>query len=125
MKIALKITGVERLASKLNSMPDNIRTEIDKELTNIGVDIVRGAVGRCPVRTGALRRSIRMSKEKSLSVTVSAGGAGTGVTYSIYVEKGTKNMRAQPYMYPALLEVKGNIPSRIKDAMLRARDRSG
>ena len=65
-------------------------------------DLNRRAQVKVPVDTGFLKRSIRLSIE---------GGGLTGkvtahADYAGYVEKGTRFMRAQPYMEPALNEVK-------------------
>lgn len=55
----------------------------------------------CPVDTGNLRRSINTSMP-----TVTPSGAstsvGTNVYYAPFVEFGTRNMQAQPFMGPAL-----------------------
>ena len=56
-----------------------------------------------PVDTGTLRRSIGLSIEDS---GLTAKSEAT-VHYAGYVELGTRFMAAQPYMKPALNQVKG------------------
>lgn len=94
-------------------MPNNIRytshrrevnnamnEAIERALEAIGLYVEGEAKLRCPVDTGNLRNSydhkVNMSNK---SVTI-----GTNVSYSIFVEKGTRNQRAQPHLTPAAEE---------------------
>ena len=56
------------------------------------------AKGRVPVDTGALRDSIEMS------YGLNEGEVSTRLYYAPYVEYGTANMSAQPFLQPALDE---------------------
>jgi HK97 gp10 family phage protein len=58
--------------------------------------IAADAAQRAPVRTGALRDSIRVEGAGSSSTVVA------GVPYAVYVEYGTSRMGAQPFFWPAL-----------------------
>ena len=64
------------------------------------------ACDRAPVRTGRLRRSI-----VALPLRRPDGRARSGVwaraPYALWVEIGTRRMRAQPYLRPALDAVRG------------------
>lgn len=51
---------------------------------------------KVPVDTGALRASILSEMTGDTS-----GQVATGIEYSVYVEYGTVNMAARPYMTPA------------------------
>jgi HK97 gp10 family phage protein len=75
-----------------------IKTAGEKALNKIGAYVEGQAKLRTPVDTGHLRRSI-FFKTESDKVTI-----GTNVEYAIYVEKGTKNMQAHPYLTPAVEE---------------------
>jgi HK97 gp10 family phage protein len=55
-----------------------------------------------PVRTGALRASIRAERTPGGYAVRAGGGA---VDYAAYVEFGTRRMAAQPYLRPALESV--------------------
>jgi HK97 gp10 family phage protein len=85
--------------------------------------IVRGqAVALSPVDSGRLRESlvIRM-KNRDVGNPIQAeddiptppdkneANVGTNVNYAEYVEFGTKNQRAQPYMRPAFDLAKGRV----------------
>ena len=54
----------------------------------------------CPVDTGNLRGSITWEIRKRGNQLV--GVVGTNVPYAIYVEKGTRYMRPQPFLVDAL-----------------------
>lgn len=53
----------------------------------------------CPVDTGRLRNSITHQMQGNTAVII-----GTNVEYAPYVELGTRRMKAQPYIKPAVEE---------------------
>ena len=62
------------------------------------------AVRLCPVRTGALARTVEgEADDASLAMRLSAGDGQ--VDYAKYVELGTRRMAAQPYLRPAIQEI--------------------
>lgn len=84
---------------------------VGRELFKRAFRVESAAKGRCPVDTGRLRSSIRIQTGESdafvISVIVAATtGArvtiGSDVEYSGFVEQGTRFMRAQPFLSPAL-----------------------
>lgn len=82
-----------------------------------------------PVDTGSLRDSIRVERggegQGWRQVRVRAGGyiinpkTGNLVNYSNFVEFGTKNMLAQPFMEPAWEEVKPTIEAMLKNNVVQ------
>lgn len=71
-----------------------------KVLIRVGHRVTNKAKRLCPVDTGNLRSSINnelRSENGHLVVRV-----GTNVAYAPYVEFGTRRMRAQPFLRPAL-----------------------
>lgn len=68
---------------------------ISRALEAIGLTAEAYAKLKCPVDTGRLRNSITHTvKDDTVYI-------GTNVEYAVYVEMGTKNTRAQPYLRPA------------------------
>lgn len=59
-------------------------------------EVLKVALQRVPVRTGRLKRSIRRWRVGTV------WHVGTDVEYAPYVEFGTRRMRAQPFLGPAL-----------------------
>lgn len=65
-------------------------------------DVEGGAKDRAPVKTGFLKNSIATEFENGgLQATI-----GPAAEYGIYVELGTKRMRARPYLKPAFERVR-------------------
>ncbi len=83
----------------------------DKLIREVGLKAFQGMERACllvendakrfsPVDTGRLRASLTHEIERSKNEVV--GRVGTDVEYAVYVEYGTSNMSAQPYLRPAL-----------------------
>ena len=72
--------------------------QIQKALKTIGLKAEGYAKKNCPVDTGRLRNSITHQNDKD-TVYI-----GTNVEYAVYVEMGTRNMKAQPYLGKAIVE---------------------
>lgn len=73
-----------------------LNDRIDAGMEIIGSAAAQHAVDLTPVRTGNLRRSIENKPVGNHSQEI-----GTDVEYAVYVELGTRKMRAQPYLRPA------------------------
>lgn len=91
MRISVTIQS-NRLGALAAAMPGKARALVARTV----LDVEGGAKQNAPVDTGALRNSIqgRMTGDAS-------GEVGVGVEYGVYVEYGTVNMAAQPFMRPA------------------------
>jgi HK97 gp10 family phage protein len=74
--------------------------DVAKDLTKRAIRVDRAAKNGCPVDTGRLRSSITWEVARDGQGLVAL--IGTNVDYAIYVELGTRYMRAQPYLRPAL-----------------------
>ena len=105
----LDVREVEELAEDLATAAGIIGPVATAVQHKYAGKIVREAVRRAPFRTGALKRSIRISDrgEAGLAglrgVTIEADTTEeTGRSYAGYVEFGTSRMVAQPFMRPAL-----------------------
>jgi HK97 gp10 family phage protein len=75
-----------------------------KYLKRQGLRVQRLAKRNCPVDTGRLRSSITEALGSDSQGLVER--IGTDVEYALHVEFGTKRMRAQPFLRPALDAVK-------------------
>lgn len=74
---------------------DGIRQAKARALEKIGLTAEGYAKRLCPVDTGRLRNSITHDTDDE------AAYIGTNVEYAVYVEMGTVNTPAQPYLKPA------------------------
>lgn len=78
-----------------------LAVEAGKAVWEASLFIEERAKEVCPVDTGNLRRSIATTMPSVVGDRVS-GSVGTNVSYAPFVEFGTRNMRAQPFLGPAL-----------------------
>lgn len=79
--------------------------ELDRDIDNfvraVGDDMRSYARRVVPVDTGRLQRSIVNKKVKVNEYLI-----GSPVDYALYVEEGTRNQSAQPYLKPAAAQLK-------------------
>ena len=101
----LRTEGLDKLRRELEPRAQQI---IDK----VAFDIEAGAKDRAPVRTGFLKNSIatEIGKLKNL--------VKVGAEYGIYVEMGTRRMRARPFLLPGLEQVKPHFLAACKQLFL-------
>lgn len=97
MTIVVHISALDRFLRP----PGGTVSPLGARLFGTGVNIQTRAKRQVPVDTGRLRSSIQTSapfrRGTRLVVTV-----GSNVKYAGYVERGTRFMRARPYLRPAL-----------------------
>ena len=98
--IELSITvDDKRVKRLLKKMTPAVQKAIEKFLIKGGIIVKTQAKANAPVGiTGALKGSITSRVDKMKQEVV----VGPNVDYDIYQEFGTKFMKAQPYMGPAL-----------------------
>jgi HK97 gp10 family phage protein len=88
---------------------DELGSQIEPKMRNLGNAIGARAQRLVPKRTFALHDSIRSETSRAgatVTTTVSAGGGD--VDYALFVERGTSRMGAQPYLRPAFLQSKAS-----------------
>lgn len=130
---------------KYNHLPaiaDALGPALDKALRQIAQEIEDSAKRRAPVRTGALRDSIRVGASNMDGNRVAMHGnrvamdgnrvaamhgvtVTAGVPYALFVELGTSRMRPRPYLRPAVEEVRPRVEAivsaAVRDAIRHAR----
>lgn len=117
--------SVSRLRRKLRRMPDDIVDEVRKAVTD-GAEILRfEMLNRVPVDTGILAETIeiKLGRDK-LSATVGPGARTKKARLrgfrALFIEFGTQNMSARPFIFPALESRKNEIRTHIDRAVDRA-----
>lgn len=73
-------------------------SQINTALNKVGMMMERNAKMVCPTDTGRLKNSITHTNDKNTAYV------GTNVEYAPYVEMGTVNTDAQPYLKPAIAD---------------------
>ena len=116
--ITVKITGQEKLISDIRKASADVQDDARKVL-NEQAEIIRDdAKSRAPVDSGTLQKSIKASKtRKSLNASVSAGGGDA--YYAPFVEFGTKNADACPFLYPAARAHEEETGKKLVEAMTK------
>lgn len=108
--VTIDTSGINRI---LRNLPGNR----DKVVRRVALEVEARAKQKAPVDTGALRASIYTRTGNELSPgtqelpTPENGVAhvGPSVEYGLYQELGTSEMAAQPYLGPAVAEVRANL----------------
>jgi len=111
------VNGLKEEMARLMEAPLKLREKTFKALEERAEAIRADAASRAPVRTGALRRSVKkMVSEKTLTAKIfcdypDTGGrnkrktrkqtAGSRRYYAFAVEFGTKKAPAKPFLFPA------------------------
>jgi HK97 gp10 family phage protein len=86
---------------KLDGIAAGLEKNKDKALKTLAAEVKKEAKARAPVKSGALRDSIHYKKIESGLYSVQ-----DEVEYGQFVELGTHKMAAQPFMAPAVEQVR-------------------
>lgn len=81
-----------RIPQIMAAMP----VQVDAIVGKVAADVMADSQQRAPIDTGNLRGSHYFRKVGQAFYQVGASAA-----YTLYVEMGTRNMRAQPFLIPA------------------------
>ena len=108
------MAGLTSFVSHKEARQKELIEKLLKGMTKAVFIVERQAKQNCPVDTGILKSSITNKVEQ-------AGGditgiVGTNIKYASFVEHGTANMSAQPFLFPALESSKSAIAEALKDA---------
>ena len=111
MNVSMKVIGMANVLKNISSWQNNkVNDSVKNALNKTRFKIETTAKQLCPVDTGRLRASIYSKMTGDLSAIV-----GDKVQYGIYLEKGTRNQRPQPFLMPAVQAHKGEFASSLKE----------
>jgi HK97 gp10 family phage protein len=116
MEIEVKVEGFEELTERLETINDELKSELNEAIEEVSESIRDDAKQAAPVDTGTLMRSIKSVLE-SMGTYIAKGIVGTNVEYAPYQEFGTQKMQAQPYLRPALDRNRSYIIQRLEEAV--------
>lgn len=109
--MSIKITGTDVLSEALKHAQRMV--DVKACVSKHGADLNKVMVEKAPVKTGFLRRSIKLSKgDDGMSVTVEPTAE-----YAPYLEYGTRFMKEHPFVKPALEKVKPKFIRDVKKIM--------
>lgn len=123
MQIKVDIKGMGELVGKLNKLNQMMSVRVEEQVNETGKAIRKSAKARVPVDSGDLKKTISMKRSKDkLSATI---GPQKGEWWKgIFIEFGTVDQAAQPYMSPAWEENKNGYMDGMKKAINKAVDES-
>lgn len=104
--------GTVSLYARLQALPSACQKAAEKAAEAAAEAVLDQAKRRVPVRTGFLRSSLGVHKKKKRHLV------RTSCSYALYVEKGTRYMKARPYLTPAVQ--KAQYPARVSQAIKEA-----
>jgi HK97 gp10 family phage protein len=101
-----------KLESKLSAIADAADGAVSEALFRTAADIVGIAKQLAPIDTGALKQSIGAIPQSSTSVVI-----GSDKEYAPYVEYGTADSPAQPFLTPAFVQSVPTFKVRLAEAV--------
>ena len=119
IEIKIDVTGAEEFKAAMNSFDSGMQRQVHERLANWAADVKASAAQRVPVKTGNLRSSIY----SKISEWVAEVGAEA--SYAVFVELGTRYMRARPFLYPAVQEELPRLEAIICEAIETAKREAG
>lgn len=97
MSITYRLKGLDKFIRKVEQKPKAVRIAVNQELQRSSLRVEKQAKVLAPVDTGWLRSQIYAEEQRMLHHSVTSPAL-----YSVYLELGTRKMKAQPFMDPAL-----------------------
>jgi HK97 gp10 family phage protein len=119
VEINCTVKGIRTFQEAMLNFDRALQRHVHRQLASWAADVKAEAMRRVPVRTGYLRSSI-YSHVSSWVVNI-----GAEATYALFVELGTRHMRAQPYLYPAIQEYLPQLEDIIHAAIEAAKAEAG
>ncbi len=119
--IDFKLKGVEELFSNLRAIERDIANQLESIIKKAAEIIVDEAKKRVPVDTGKLRNSLTVKtlEVKKDQLVIGVGPEGKDVYYWFFVEFGSANAEAQPYLRPAFENKKNAVKKEISREIKR------
>ncbi len=119
VEISCDINGIEEFKAAMERFDSGMQRQVHRQLASWAADVKALARQLVPVRTGHLRSTI-YAKIREWVAEI-----GAEATYALFVEFGTRYMRARPYLYPAIREHLPRLEQIICDALEVAKAEAG
>jgi len=119
IEINYDVMGVEEFKAAMERFDSGMQRHVHERLANWAADVKALARQRVPVKTGHLRRSIYAK------ISEWVAEVGAEASYAMFVELGTRYMRARPFIYPAVQEFLPQLEAIIGEAIENAKRETG
>jgi HK97 gp10 family phage protein len=119
VEVSIDIEGVEQFQVAMAKLDSGMQRHVHRQLASWAADVKALARRIVPVRTGYLRSTIYAKIQEWIAEI------GAEATYAMFVEFGTRYMRARPYLYPAIREYLPQLETIISEAIEYAKREAG
>lgn len=119
IEIACDAEGVEEFKQAMERLDYGMQQHVHRQLEIWAAEVQALARQLIPVRTGYLKSTIYAK------ISEWVAEIGAEATYALFVEFGTRRMRAQPYLYPSIQEHLPRLEAIICDAIDNAKTGAG
>jgi HK97 gp10 family phage protein len=96
VEVSCDVKGVREFQAAMRTFQNAMQTYVHRQLVSWAADVKAEAMRRAPVKTGHLRSSI-YAVVRDWVVNI-----GAEATYALFVELGTRYIRARPYLWPSI-----------------------
>ena len=115
------IEGADEVVKMLADMGQSAEDVLEKAAEAGGKIALNDAKRRCPVKTIRLKNSLYLEKlKKSQGKADVKVSIGKKEFYGVFVELGTGDTQAKPYLRPAVDENKDKISKAVNESILKA-----
>lgn len=119
IEIKCDVEGVEEFKASMEHLDSSMQRQVHQQLASWAADIESLAKQIVPVRTGHLRSTIYAR------ISEWVAEVGAEADYALFVEMGTRYVRARPYLYPAIQEYLPTLENTILEALDMAKAEAG
>lgn len=119
VEVTCDVEGVEEFKAAMQQFDSGMQRHVHRLLASWAADVKALAKQLVHVRTGHLRSSIYAHVREWVAEI------GAEAAYALFVEFGTRYMRAQPYLYPAIQEYLPQLEAIICEAIDQAKMEAG
>jgi HK97 gp10 family phage protein len=119
VEVNVAVEGVEEFKVAMERFDSGLQSHVHRQLASWAEAVKALAKQLVSVRTGHLRDSIYAK------ISEWVAEIGSEATYALFVELGTRHMRAQPYLFPAIQEHLSRLEQIICEAIDAAKAEAG
>ena len=119
VEVRCDVKGIIEFQTALRNFDNAFQKHVHRQLVSWAADVKALARQLVPVRTGHLQSTIYAK------ISECVAEVGAEATYAMFVEFGTRYMRARPYLYPAIQQHLPRLEQIILDALDAAKAEAG
>jgi HK97 gp10 family phage protein len=119
IEVSCTVKGIRAFQNAMRNFDEAVKSQVHRQLVSWAADVKAEAMRKVPVKSGHLKSSI-YAKVREWVVQI-----GAEATYALYVELGTRYMRARPYLWPAIQEYLPQLKQIIREAIEAAKAEAG